>query len=821
MDQITLQNEYTRIKRKLFDTYFAFLNEKQREAVYTTEGPLLILAGAGSGKTTVLVNRLAYIVRYGNAYKSDYVPGGTDERTLDEMKAAISLPRDELGAFLCRFAVFPPPAWSVMAITFTNKAANEIKDRVGKIFGDDSSEANEIWTGTFHSVCMRLLRKYTAESGYLPGFGVCDADDSKKVCKECLKDLNIDEKQLPIKTVLNKIGRAKDQLMSPEDFKADAGQDIKLRQIAEVYEVYQRRLKEANLLDFDDIIMQTVLLLQNNEAVRNALQTRFRYVSVDEYQDTNKAQLVLTLLLSGKYNNIMVVGDDDQSIYKFRGATIENILSFDKKIKDTAVIKLEENYRSTKTILDAANAVIAHNTERHGKNLWTSGDRGEPISITKLSNQTTEARFIADKIEENMRSGCDFKSFAVLYRTNAQSRSLEQTFAKSGIPYRLLGGLRFFDRQEVKDVLAYLCVVNNPSDDVHLGRIINVPRRGIGDKSIGAARTIALAEGTPLLQVMRRAGQYKAIPAGAAAAMSLLAELFDKYRAKADEVGISELIRFIAEDSGYLQMLVQTGEEGKERIENIEELVSTAAQYEQDADVPSLSGFLEDVALVSDVDKYDETANAVVLMTIHSAKGLEFPIVFLPGMEEGIFPGYQTMYDPEEVEEERRLAYVALTRAKKQIYITHVHDRMLNGSTQMNRPSRFLDEIPSELTDVDDRSGFFSSRGSAGWDEDDDPFAAYAKAATINNAKTTVPQQRPYSAAPSRPAPTISFGVKPAPIRRATQEFNAGDRVHHNTFGDGTVLTTRPMGGDVLYEIAFDSVGTKKLMATYVKLTKI
>ncbi len=815
MDLPEIEKTYTLLKRRLFDTYFAFLNDDQRSAVYTTEGPLLILAGAGSGKTTVLVNRLAYIIRYGNAYKSDYVPGGTDEETLREMKAAFTLPREELGKFLCRFAVFPPPAWSVMAITFTNKAAGEIKDRVGKIFGEDSAEANEIWTGTFHSVCMRILRKYTAESGYLPGFGVCDADDSKKLCKECLKELNIDEKQLPVKTILNKIGRAKDELLSPADFKAEAGQDIKLRQIAQVYEIYQKRLGDANLLDFDDIIMQTVLLLQNNETVRNQLQTRFRYVSVDEFQDTNKAQLMLTLLLSGKYNNIMVVGDDDQSIYKFRGATIENILNFDKMLK-AKIIKLEENYRSTKTILDAANAVIANNTERHGKTLRTRGGDGDPISVTKLSNQTTEARFIAEKIEQLMRSGYDFKSFAVLYRTNAQSRSIEQTFAKSGIPYRLLGGLRFFERQEVKDILAYLCVVNNPSDDVHLSRIINVPRRGIGDKSIAAAHTIALAGGAPLLQVMRRAGQYKAIPSGAAAAMSALTELFDKYRAKADEVGISELIRFIIEDSGYLKLLEQAGEEGKERVENLEELVSTAAQYEEDADIPTLSGFLEDVALVSDVDKYDETANAVVLMTIHSAKGLEFPIVFLPGMEEGIFPGYQTMYDPGEIEEERRLAYVALTRAKKQIYITHVHDRMLNGSTQMNRPSRFLDEIPSELTDVDDRSGYFSSRGSAAWDEDDDPFVTYAKAATIN--KSAPQKTDPYA---SRPSPTVSFGVKPAPIRRATQEFNAGDRVHHNTFGDGTVLTTRPMGGDILYEIAFDTVGTKKLMATYVKLTKI
>jgi len=799
MNEMTgFAGEYLRLKRALFDRYYSFLNEMQREAVYTVNGPLLILAGAGSGKTTVLVNRIVYIIRYGNAYKSDIVPAEANQSTLVEMNAAMQLEGEALGEFLTRFRIGAPPAWSVLAITFTNKAANEIKARLAAAFGEGSPEASEIWAGTFHSVCMRLLRRWCSEAGYQPGFGVCDADDAKKLITACMKQLNIDDRQLPPKTVINYISRAKDRLLTPEDFAEEAGTDFKLRQIAKIYAVYQKRLRTSNLLDFDDIIMQTVRLLEDCPAARDNVQGKFRYVCVDEYQDTNKAQLALTLLLSGRYNNIMVVGDDDQSIYKFRGATIENILNFEKTCMGASVIKLEQNYRSTKRILDAANGVIAKNVTRHDKKLWTSGEDGEKITLRKLGNQNDEARFICDEIHAGLRRKLhSYRDYAVLYRTNAQSRSIEQAMAKSGIPYRMLGGLRFYDRMEIRDILAYLCVINNPLDDIRLKRIINVPKRGIGDKSVAAAEAMAVASGYPMLEFIRHAQDYKAIPAAAAKAMEELARLISELRRQAAEKGVAELIRTVVEITGYGKMLSAAGEGEAERLDNIGELISSAAQYEQSTDTPSLSEFLEDVALVSDVDKYDETADAVILMTIHSAKGLEFPVVFLPGMEEGIFPGHQSILNPEEVEEERRLAYVAITRAKKKVYITHVHDRMLNGSTQYNQLSRFVGEIPEELLAAEDE------------------FSTMPK-----------PQRIVYSSSSAAPRSEPSFGRRPQTSAIKTKSssalpsFSAGDRVRHTTFGGGQILSVRPMGADVLYEIAFDTVGTKKLMATYARLSK-
>lgn len=795
-----LATEYLRLKRALFDRYYSFLNDMQRQAVYTVNGPLLILAGAGSGKTTVLVNRIVYLIRYGNAYHSDLVPSDVTEDTLSEMRAAQSLSGDELAAFLTRFRVMNPPAWSVLAITFTNKAASEIKSRLRAALGEDNPESSDIWAGTFHSVCMRLLRRWCTEIGYQNGFGVCDSDDAKKLISACMKQLNIDERQLPIRGVMNQISRAKDRLLTPDEFADEAGTDFKLRQIAKIYTVYQERLRTANLLDFDDIIMQTVRLLHECPAARENIQNRFRYVSVDEYQDTNKAQLELTLLLSGKYNNIMVVGDDDQSIYKFRGATIENILNFEETCKGARVIKLEQNYRSTKTILAAANSVIAKNSTRHDKKLWTEGEPGDKITLRKLGNQNDEARFICDEIHAGLRQKKHtYRDYAVLYRTNAQSRNIEQAMAKSGIPYRMLGGLRFYDRMEIRDILAYLCVINNPLDDIRLKRIINIPKRGIGDKSIATAEAMAIASGYPLLEFIRHAQDYKAIPTAAARAMEELASLITELRAQAAEKSVSDLIRCVVEITGYGKMLSDAGEAEADRLDNIGELISSAAQYEQGTDSPSLSEFLEDVALVSDVDKYDESADAVVLMTIHSAKGLEFPVVFLPGMEEGIFPGHQSILNPEEIEEERRLAYVAITRAKSKVYIMHVHDRMLNGSTQYNQLSRFVSEIPSELL------------------SDDDEFApvptARAAHSTTTAPRTELPNRR-----------RASFGVtapqkKPA-ATTALPAFQAGDRVRHTTFGAGQILSVRTMGADLLYEIAFDTVGTKKLMATYARLKR-
>ncbi len=797
-----IRQSYLEAKRKLFDKYYENLNDKQREAVYHVDGPLLILAGAGSGKTTVLVNRIAHIIRYGNAYHSDLVPTDVSEQDIAEIESASALPHDELGEYLTRFAVNPPQPWQVMAITFTNKAAREIKARIGSIFGEDSEELKDIRSGTFHSICVQILRRYGEAIGYNRNFTICDTDDSKKQLNLCMKQLHIDDKMLPVKSVQNAISRAKDKLMEPDEYERQAGNDVKFKQIAQIYHLYAEKLKAQNLLDFDDIIMQTVKLLTTCEDVRSLLQNRYRYVCVDEYQDTNYAQLELTLLLSAKHKNIMVVGDDDQSIYKFRGAVIENILTFDKNYDETSVIKLEENYRSTKTILNAANNVISHNDGRMGKTLWTNGAEGDKIVIKCLGNQNDEGRFIADAVSRGVKAGASFKDYAVLYRMNSQSRSVEQAFAKSGIPYRMLGGMRFFDRMEVKDIIAYLALINNPNDDLRLRRIINTPRRGIGEKSIQIAEALAYEEGCPLLEFLRRAKRYNAISSATANQMVNFVYMMDHFREAAGTLNVSALIEMVVEESGYSKMLNDMTDlsEKEDRLNNIGELISAAKAYEEQAEEPSLVEFLEDVALVSDVDKYDETADAVVLMTIHSAKGLEFPTVFLPGMEENIFPSFQTIMNPEEIEEERRLAYVAITRAKKQLVITHAHDRMLNGRTSSNKLSRFAEEIPAELTEREDETP----------DENE-----------LRQLRQRPQKQKPinyFVNETSKRSPALT-NLKPQ--KSQTTAFVVGDQVQHVTFGTGVILSSKPMGGDTLYEIAFEKVGTKKLMATYARLKKV
>ncbi len=795
-----ISTRFTEQKKKLFDLYFQNLNEKQREAVYQINGPLLILAGAGSGKTTVLVNRLAYLTRYGNAYHDPVVPQNAGV-LLPEMEKAETMSREELGEYLTKFAVNPPPAWSVMAITFTNKAAREIKERIKKIFGEDSREAAELMTGTFHSICLQFLRRYGSQIGYDRNFTICDMDDVKKQITQCMKQLNIDDKTLPVKTVMNAISRAKDKLIAPPEFSMQAGVDVKKKQIAAIYELYSARMHAQNLLDFDDIIMETVRLLTQCADVREMLQNRYRYISVDEYQDTNYAQLTLTLLLSGKYRNIMVVGDDDQSIYKFRGAVIENILNFDKNYDDTRVIKLEENYRSTKTILNAANHVIANNSGRLGKTLWTSGADGDKITVRCLGNQNDEARFIAETVSDKVEKGNTYKDFAVLYRMNSQSRSIEQTFAKAGIPYRMLGGTRFFERMEVKDIVAYLALIYNPNDDLRLHRIINTPRRGIGDKSVQVAQSLANAEGCPLMEFLRSVKRYNAISASTANAMVNFVYMMDGFREAASSLSISALIEQVIEKSGYTAMLAELPDlsEREERKANLDELVNAARQYEESNAEATLVDFLEDIALVSDVDKYDETADAVVFMTIHSAKGLEFPVVFLPGMEDNIFPSFQTLMNPDEIEEERRLAYVAITRAKKQLIVTHVRERMMNGRTSANPLSRFIAEIPEECMDIVDEP---------------------IQSGELRQRMPRLPKMKPVNHFVEETKKPVSALEKKAPAKPGAS-FATGDRVRHQTFGEGTVLSVKPMGADVLYEIAFESAGTKKLMATYARLTRV
>lgn len=802
-----LKSRYNKAKRALFDKAYSFLNEPQREAVFTVNNPLLVLAGAGSGKTTVLVNRIAYIIKYGNAYYGDFVPEGTSEDDVERLKNALSLSPAEISDILPEFIYQPCPPYAVLAITFTNKAANEIKSRLVSVLGD-ADVAKDIWAGTFHSICVRILRRYGSLVGYGDNFTIYDTDDSKRAVAAVMKDLKIDEKALPIKTVMNQISRAKDKLMGPEEYERQNAADFRLSRIAKIYAAYQDSLLRSNSMDFDDIIMKTVELLRNHGEVRTYYQNKFRYVCVDEFQDTNEAQFALTVLLSGHYRNLMVVGDDDQSIYRFRGATVENILSFDRKFTDAKVIRLEQNYRSTQTILDAANAVIAHNSSRHEKSLWTSKGAGDKIVLHLCDDQNAEARYIVTKINDSVSRGENkFRDFAILYRTNAQSNTIERTFAKSGMPYRMLGGTRFNDRKEIRDIVAYLQLINNHSDGERLLRIINEPKRKIGDRTIEGIREIAAEKNTTLFEVIRNADKYVALQRSSDTLLGFAALIERLTQILADGCPLDAFVNRVLDMSGYRQMLIDAGEEERERLENLEEFISGVIEYQSNNEEPTLTGFLEENMLVSDVDKYDENADACVMMTIHSAKGLEFPVVFLPGMEDGLFPGMQTLTAGEsEIEEERRLAYVAITRAKNRLYILHTKNRMIYGRTSYNPVSRFVEEIPKELIcDDTPRQGFTSSP--------DKPKVYYSAVGTQSSQKS----------ASSGIGDTVTIGKKLfVPQGSAAKEiFKEGDRVSHITFGEGEVISVKPMGSDILYEIMFDKVGTKKLMATYARLKKV
>lgn len=794
-----LNKRYIEAKRKLFDTYYNFLNSEQRRAVFTVNGPLLILAGAGSGKTTVLVNRIAYMIKYGNAYMSDHVPADMTDARVAQLEAAASLPREQLSEVLDEFIESPCPPYRVLAITFTNKAANEIKSRLSSVF--EEQESSEIWAGTFHSICMRILRVNAAEAGLLPGFSVYDTDDSKKACAAAMKRCNIDEKTLPLKSVINEISRAKDKLIGPDEYMAQVGTDYRRKQIARIYQEYQSALRSSNALDFDDIIFRTVILLREHEDIRQKYQNRFRYVSVDEYQDTNEAQFVLTTLLSDGYKNIMVVGDDDQSIYRFRGATIANILGFDRKYADATVIKLEQNYRSTGNILGAANSIIANNKGRRGKTLWTDKNTGELIVVKETPDQNSEARFITEAISRQVREGKrSCKDFAVLYRTNAQAQVIETSFAKSGVPYRTLGTTRFYDRKEIRDIIAYLHVVNNPADNERLKRIINEPKRKIGDKTVADIERIARDEGCTMFEVIQRARIYAEL-SRSVESLRRFAELIEGLKILSDAMPLAEFVQNVTDMSGYRQMLIDGGEQERDRIENIDELISGVLEYQKNNEEATLTGYLEEVALVADVDKYDESADAVILMTIHSSKGLEFPVVFLPGMEDGIFPGMKTITGPQdEMEEERRLAYVAVTRAKEKLYILYANERMLWGRSGHNPPSRFIDEIPPQYVEKQDIR------------RDGDATRHIVKPA----GKVYFTDKTRVGGGDITVNKTVQRSTQPV-----AEKISEGDRVRHRIFGDGEVLSVRNMGADIMYEVAFDNVGTKKLMATYAKLTKL
>lgn len=792
MDKLanSLKNEFLSVKRSLFEKLYGHLNSEQRQAVFSVNGPLLVLAGAGTGKTTVLVNRIAHIVRYGNAYESENVPMGIDDARLNELKGATSFSKEELTDVLSEFISEPCPPWAILCITFTNKAANEMKSRLALTLGDEY--ADQIWAGTFHSICVRLLRKYGESIGYPANFTIYDADDSKRLVLSCMKDLNIDEKSISVKSVLNHISKLKDTLKTPAVFSSEIGTDFRLNQIASIYTLYQKKLLDASALDFDDIIMQTVRLLTENEDARSYCQNRFKYVSVDEFQDTNYAQLKLVELLSGRYRNLMVVGDDDQSIYKFRGATIENILKFDKFFPDAKVIRLEENYRSTNNILTAANGVISNNESRHSKSLRTSKDDGDKIVVKKCENQNDESRYIINRIMDMViREKRKYSDFAVLYRMNAQSQNLEQFFVRSGIPHKVVGGQRFFERKEIKDVMSYLAVVNNTSDNLRLKRIINEPKRKIGEKTVADIDYLSQIHNVPMLDVMREASRYPQICKSAAKLKEFVA-IIDELRDVAHNETLSALFEKTLDRTGYKAMLLAAGEEEADRLNNVRELVSSAVDYEKEkGEDATLRNYLEEVALLSDVDNYDDESNAVTLMTIHSAKGLEFPIVFIPGLEEGIFPGMQTLSYPDELEEERRLAYVAITRAKERLYCVHTRERLMYGRTQFNPPSRFVKELPEECIQIEDLTQSIERT----------PVQQRNRKHTISKEFFTNP------------------AVKTAGAK-SFERFSAGDRVSHLAFGEGTVLSAREMGTDVMYEIAFDDAGTKKLMATFAKLKK-
>lgn len=742
------------------------LNEMQQLAVDTTEGPLLILAGAGSGKTTVLVNRVEHII-----------------------SSHLATP------------------WQVLAITFTNKAAGELRERLVSAIGD---EANDIWAYTFHSCCSRILRRFGEKIGYTNHFTIYDTDDSRRVMKQCQKQLGIEDKLINHKSILAEISRAKDSLVSPKEYKQTAQNDFRKSKIAECYELYQSQLKKSDAMDFDDIIFNTVKLLEENEDVRDLYQTQFKYVMVDEYQDTNHAQYVLTSLLADKYKNICVVGDDDQSIYRFRGATIENILFFENHYKGAKVIRLEENYRSTQNILDGANAVISHNKNRKGKTLFTRSGAGDKIVYKTVMSESEESQYIIDEIVKNVNNGMKYSDHAILYRMNAQSRNLEVMLTKSGISHRIIGGHRFFDRKEIKDIVSYLAVINNPSDNVRLQRIINVPKRAIGDTMFANVLEIGAGLGMSAFEVCERADEFQKTSRSASKLMGFAKMIRGFQECIENGMGLNDLLQEVLDVTKYLDYLQEEPETYEDRVNNIKELSSMFIKYEEESEDANLSEFLEDVALISDIDSYNEDEDAVVLMTLHSAKGLEFPVVFIPGMEEGIFPGNQSMFSEEDLEEERRLAYVGITRAKKKLYLISSQQRMLYGQTSRNMPSRFLREIPSSV--IDDQS--VTARRSTGFST---PRSAYTTASRNASGYSSHNKIGSYTQSSSS---AHKFGQAGNGAQKNNIDFKVGDTVSHKSFGTGTILTITPMGGDMLLEVAFDKAGTKKMMANYARLEK-
>lgn len=845
------RQEFIELRKRILEKEYGKLNGPQRQAVFMINGPLLVLAGAGSGKTSVLVNRIAYMIKYGNAYHSDHVPDELTPQDLQLMRSAANASgaakdcyactdtaggeadagtdkdttegavinsgdsdamRDRLAKLVRHNPVHP---YAVLAITFTNKAAREMKHRLENILGESVSD---MWVGTFHAVCVRILRRHIDKLGYGKNFVIFDTADQQTLIKDSIKELNLNEKNFPFREVLSKIGRAKDDMKEPAEFTKEAGADFRLAKIARIYELYQKKLKNNNALDFDDIILLTIKLFLEHKTVMEDYQRKFKYILVDEYQDTNRAQYTLVSLLALHSRNLCVVGDDDQSIYTWRGADIRNILDFETEFDDATVIKLEQNYRSTRTILDAANNVIKNNEGRKSKTLWTENSEGEGIQYYQADNERGEASFITGEIERLIRyEGRRNKDFALLYRVNAQSRVLEEAFMRSAIPYRIFGGLRFYDRKEIKDVIAYLRLIQNPSDDVALKRIINVPKRGIGSATVEAVEKIAAQRSCSLYAIIASSSEIPELKR-TSSKMAVFASAIAGYRAQAENLSVYELIDAVIRQSGILTELeAEDSVEARTRIENIQELISGAIEFESqndESDEKNLEAYLANVSLVSDIDNLEGERDHVALMTLHSAKGLEFPVVFIPGFEEGVFPGMRSMDSEAELEEERRLCYVGITRAKEKLYLTSTCSRTLFGSTTVNRCSRFMAEIPEKLL-------LFKSRHR-------------------NNEDAFLRRQyriRENTGIEIDVGAADGFGVKrryeenrwPVDMdggARASEEFSdpgfkVGDNVVHKKFGVGKISSVILDKGDVILEIDFKKVGMKRLMAAFAGLTKL
>ena len=863
-----ITTEYLALRDQYIEARFARLNAVQRQAVFATEGPLLILAGAGSGKTTVLVNRIANIIRFGSAHGSRELPRPVTEADLNDLRTAVANGRD-LPRETAYLAVRPARPWNVLAITFTNKAAGELKERLRAMLGD--TLGGDVNASTFHSACVRMLRRDAERIGFPKSFTIYDSDDQQRVIKQIYKDLMIDDKFLPVKSAIAQISSFKDKLMSAEEVAGEPFANTKAQLISKIYTAYAGRLKTAGAMDFDDLIFHTVRLLQNDAEAREYYQNRFRYVVVDEYQDTSVAQFHLVRLLAGGTNNVCVVGDDDQSIYKFRGATIENILNFEKVFSGAKTIRLEQNYRSTANILNAANSVIKNNMGRKGKTLWTESGDGEKVHHYTATNEQDEASHIADVIGEHLREGASLKDHAVLYRMNAQSNPIETYFARAGIPYRIVGGQRFFDRKEVKDINSYLAVIVNPRDDVRLRRIINEPARKIGMTTIDKIGELASAAGVPMMEIIAHVRDYPALQRACAP----LERFYEMYRELCD-LSVSEPLDVFVGDvikkSGYEAMLKAMKEEGETRLENLGQLVSSIKTYaDQNGEDATLAGFLEEVALISDLDSYDNDADSVTMMTIHSAKGLEFPYVFVIGMEDGIFPGDMAKYNEEDMEEERRLCYVAITRAKKELYLSSSRTRMIFGQTRRNPPSSFLAEIDPALLDETQspelssygggfgagygsystnvpggRSGYsgasrgylnseynarprggfgggYSSGFASGGHESPNSYGGRHTVQSTGFGSGYGRSRGAGSAVPAGAGTSTLAGAPSAaaPKKKEAVSYAPGDVVEHRVFGRGTVLNATPIAGDCIVEIQFDRVGVKKTMANYAPLKKV